>query len=86
MKSILITRLNGTDMKPLTPAQQRVVDVMKKRVFIRLERGCGRFEHCGTHEKINKITARNLIRKGVVIVEDKTATCIYYTLSPEYKN
>lgn len=72
-------------MKPLTPAQQRVVDVMKERVFIREYIFGGKFEHCGTKESIREKTARNLIRKGVIIVEDKTATCVYYTLSPEYK-
>lgn len=72
-------------MKPLTPAQQRVVDVMKKRVYIRLNRGDGRFEHCGTHDKINRITAKNLIRRNVIVREEESELCIYYTLSPEYK-
>ncbi len=74
-------------MKPLTPAQQRVVDVMKKRgIMIRKYNEYGWFEYVGSGGTILTGTGKSLVSNGIVQYSHETGGYNFYTLSPEYKN
>jgi len=72
-------------MKPLTPAQQRVVDVMKTCVTLRNNKRWGWFEYVDRKGTPRANVVNALIRKGVVMLQSESPSCFYYTLSPEYK-
>lgn len=71
-------------MKPLTPAQQRVVDVMKTTVKLRKSKRYGWFEYVDKKGTPYANVVNAMIRKGIVIQCDESPSCTYYTLSPEY--
>lgn len=77
-------------MKPLTPAQQRVVDVMKGGVMIRKDNEYGFFEYVwfepdDTHGTILTATGKSLVSNGIVQYSYEIGGYNFYTLSPEYK-
>jgi len=73
-------------MKPLTPAQQRVVDVMKKtKSMIRKYNKHGWFEYVGTGGTILTGTGKSLVSNGIVQYSYEIGGYNFYTLSPEYK-
>jgi len=73
-------------MKPLTPAQQRVVDVMKmENVMIELDNLLGCFIYDCEMNPVNANTANSLINKEVINYSHTHGYSDYYTLSPEYK-
>lgn len=73
-------------MKPLTAAQQAIVDVMRTGVILRKSRIYGWFEYVEHHGHVMTNTAKSLVRNGVIIEHTQSHNAIYYKLSPEYLN
>lgn len=72
-------------MKPLTPAQQRVVDVMKGNgVIIMQDLVNGGFGYVGHSRYINQVVVSKMIKESIILYYKGTNAVSFYTLSPEY--